>query len=294
MTTQIKFFTRLFVATLLLLSSCQKDDYKFGELTTPSKPVLTVTVVGQDATHPMGDGSGAVLLAVASDHAFNYKVDFGDGLPAVIATSSEFQYIYKHTGNKAFTITVIASGKAGNSSSNAADVEVYRAFEPNPELVTMLTNNSSKKWRVDKDAAGNLGVSDVAVFTPAWWAAGPNEKAGLGIYDDEYTFTASGNVFTHKTNNDLFGKKEYLTDFDPTLTGTDDYTLTGPKASDYTETFGYDGSPTEEYITFSNKGHVGMYLGVHKYQVLERTDTHMTLRCVQAPGAWYVKLIAIQ
>ncbi|PSL50327.1 hypothetical protein CLV51_1011672 [Chitinophaga niastensis] len=294
MTKQIKLFTRLFLATLLLLSSCKKDDYSFGDVITPSKPALNISVVGKDATHPYGDGSGSILLSVTADHAFNYKVDFGDGQPAKIATSNEFAYQYKHTGNKQFTITVTAAGKAGVSSVNTADLTVYRAFTPDPGLVTMLTNNSSKKWRVDKDAPGHLGVSDAAVFTPAWWAAAPNEKAGLGIYDDVYTFTAAGNVFSHKTNNDLFGKKEYLVDFDPTLTGTGDYTLTGPKAADYTETFGYDGSATEEFITFSNKGHLGMYLGVHKYQVLERTDTHMSLRCLQAPGAWYVKLIAIQ
>ncbi|QJB35448.1 PKD domain-containing protein [Chitinophaga oryzae] len=286
--------TFLFGAVLLLAGSCGKDDYKFGDLTTPGKPVLTLTVNGKDAAHPNGDGSGTIQLNISSEHAYNYKVDFGDGQAPKTGTVSAYTYTYKHTGVKKFTITVYASGKAGITSTNTMEVEIYRAFTPAPELVSMLTNNGVKKWRVDKDAPGHLGVSAADVFTPAWWAAAPDEKAGLGIYDDIYTFNANGNVFTHTTNNDLFGKKEYLKDFDPAMTGTGDYTLTGAKAADYTETFGFDGSATEEFITFSVKGHLGIYLGTHKFQVLERTDTHMTLRCVQEPGAWYVKLIAIQ
>lgn len=284
----------LLAVILLFASGCDKNDYSFGDLTTPGKPVLTITINGKDATHPYGDGTGNIQLSINSEHAYNYKVDFGDGQQPKTGTVSNISYGYKHTGTKKFTITVIASGKAGISSSSTVDVEIYRAFTPNPDLVKMLTNNGIKKWRVDKDAPGHLGVSSADVLTPAWWAAGPNEKDGLGIYDDVYTFNASGNVFTHTTNNDLFGKKEYLKDFDPTLTGTGDYTLSGPKAAEYTETFGYDGSATTEFITFPVKGHMGMYLGTHKFQVLERTDTHMTLRCVQDPGAWYVKIIAIQ
>ncbi|MRG44976.1 hypothetical protein GFS24_07615 [Chitinophaga sp. SYP-B3965] len=278
---------------LLVFSSCKKADRKFGPLVTPSKPELTVTVIGKDATHPTGDGSGTVKVVATSTNAINYKVDFGDGLPALLTTNNEWTYKFSHTGTKKLTITVIASGKAGISSSNSTEIEIFRAFVPNPALVTMLTNNGTKKWRVDKDAGGHLGVSDAAVNIPAWWSAGPNEKAGLGIYDDEYTFSVTGNTFSHKTNNDMFGQKQYFKDFDPTLTGEGDFTLTGTKAADYTESFGYDGSPTTEIITFANKGHMGMYFGVHRYQVLERSATKMTLRCLQAPGAWYVKIIAI-
>lgn len=294
MTTQIRSFLGIFVAILFTLSSCKKEDKTFGALITPSKPVITVTLIGKDALHPLGDGSGKVMVAIASDHAFNFKVDFGDGKAAQISTSNVFNYAYSlPTGNNNLTITASASGTAGITSTNTTDFQIYRAFNPSPALVTMLTNDGTKKWRVDKDAAGQLGVGPSTSNTPDWWSAAPNEKAGLGLYDDIYTFNSTGNIFTHTTNNDLFGKQEYLKDFDPTLTGTGDYTLTGPKAASYTEPFSYDGAPGVEYIVFSNKGHMGMYLGVHKYQVLARTATNMTLRCVQDPGAWYVKIIVV-
>ncbi|GEP93427.1 hypothetical protein SAMN05660909_05312 [Chitinophaga terrae (ex Kim and Jung 2007)] len=278
---------------LVAMASCEKE-YHFGDLTTPAKPVLNITVVGKDATHPNGNGSGNINVNIQSQNGINYKVDFGDGEAPQTSTTSEFSYQYKHTGIKTVTVSVTVYGKGGVSSTNSETITVYREFEPNPELVTMLTNNGAKKWRVDKDASAHLGVGDAASMVPGWWGAGPNEKAGLGIYDDVYTFTAQGNVFEHTTNNDLFGKKEYLKDFDPSLTGTGDFTLTGPTAASYTTTFSYDGSATEEFIIFSGKGHLGMYLGAHKFQILERSATHMTLRCVQDPGAWYVKIIAIE
>jgi hypothetical protein len=189
---------------------------------------------------------------------------------------------------------VSALGKGGSISTNSQQITIFRAFDPKPELVSMLTGTGTKKWRVDKDEPGNLGVGPAEAMTGEWWSAAPNEKAGLGIYDDIYTFTQSTLTFTHTTNNDLFGKKEYLKDFDPSLTGTGDYTLTGPTAASYTEAFGYDGGAGGvEYITFANKGHLGMYLGVHKYQVISRTNTKMYLKCLQDPGAWFVKIVAV-
>ncbi|MEO6813952.1 MAG: hypothetical protein ABI172_08485 [Ginsengibacter sp.] len=294
MITQLKSCLGIFVAILFSFSSCKKEDRTFGALVTPTKPVITVTLVGKDANNPFGDGSGKVMVSVASDHAFNYKVDFGDGLPAQVSTSNQFKHTYTlPTGNSNLTITAISSGTAGISSTNTVDFVIYRAFIPDPTLVTMLTGNGVKKWRVDSSAAANLGVGPGNTFTPDWWAAAPDEKKGLGIYDDIYTFNSNGNMFTHTTNNSIFGKEEYLKDFDPSLNGSGDYTLTGPTAASYTEKFGYDGDANGEYITFSHLGHLGMYLGVHKYQIISRTDTNMMLRCLQDPGAWYVKIIAV-
>lgn len=292
---QFKIFVPFIALIFLSFSSCKKDDKTFGQLDTPSKPTVEVTLVGKDNDHPNGDGSGNIILKVTSDKAISYKVDFGDGKPVKINTSNVFNYAYAlPTGNNTLTLTVSALGKAGSMSTATQQMIIYRAFDPKPELVSMLTGTGTKKWRVDKDEAGNLGVGPADAMTGEWWSAAPNEKAGLGIYDDIYSFTQSTLTFTHTTNNDLFGKKEYLVDFDPSLTGDGDYTLTGPAAASYTEKFGYDGGPNgEEYITFSHKGHLGMYLGVHKYQVISRTNDKMYLKCLQDPGAWFVKIIAV-
>ncbi len=290
---------KIFVSFLALMfvsfSGCKKEDKTFGPLDTPAVPTIEIILAGQDNAHPNGDGSGNITLKVSSEKAISYKVDFGDSKPVKINTSNVFNYSYAlPTGNNVLTITVSALGKGGSMSTKTQEITIYRAFDPSPEFVSMLTGNGSKKWRVDKDAAGHFGVGPADGLSGEWWSAGPNEKAGLGIYDDIYMFTQSTLTFTHTTNNDLFGQKQYLKDFDPSLTGDGDFTLSGAKAASYTEKFGYDGSPGKEYITFSSKGHLGMYMGVHKYQVISRTNSVMILKCLQDPGAWFVKIIAVQ
>ena len=71
---------------------------------------------------------------------------------------------------------------------------------------------------------------------------------------------------------------------------------------DYTESFDYDGEPATGtqperiYINFERLGHVGLFMGSHKYMILNISDTHIFLRGA-LPGtnnaAWYVKLVAI-
>lgn len=295
MNKRIPFLISAFILVAFSISGCKKDELTFGPLTAPDVPEIHIRLAGQDENNPNGDGSGGVTVSVTSKNAISYKVDFGDGRAPVISTKNSFNYNYSlPTGDNDLTITVIALGRGGTMSSASKEFTIYRSFTPSEDLVRILTANRTRTWRVDKDAPGHLGVGPADTFNPDWWAAGPNEKVNDGIYDDTYVFNGTTMMFTHNTNNSIFGKKEYLTDFDPSLTGDGDYTLEGEKASSYDEKFGYDGGPGGvEYITFSHRGHLGMYLGVHRYQIVSMTDNQMTLRCLQDPGAWYVKIIAI-
>lgn len=295
MSKNIKCITGILFSLLLTVSSCTKEDKTFGDLSAPTAPVIDVQVVGKTTAAPHGDSSGKVIVTITSTNAINYKVSFGEGGADSISTKNQFSHSYGHIGLKTLNVTVTTTSKGGiASTTTSAAFTVYRKFSPNADLVTMLTNDASKTWKVDSAAAGNIGVGPIATFTSDWYNAAPNEKAGLGMYDDEFTFTKGTTTFTHKTNNDLFGKKENLKDFDATLTGTGDYTLIGSKAATYTETFSYDGTSTTEYIVFGAKGHMGLYVGGHRYQILSRSATQMYLRCVGTDGnAWYVKIKAI-
>lgn len=283
---------------IALAIGCKKDEATFGSLTAPAKPVLNIDVVGKTDAMPYGDGSGKIIITATSDNAINYRFDFGDGLPDSTKSYNTTNYGYKHTGLKDLIVTVTAFGRGGVSSSTSQKITVQRDFVPNAELVAQLTGGSSKTWVIDSTAAGHLGVGPSDGMEPTWWAAPPLDKSNLGIYDDEYTFNSSGNMFTHTTHNSLYGKKFYLLDFNPALTGDVtkdfDYTLEGPTAATYSETFSYDGDGAdEEFIVFSQKGHMGNYVGEHKFQVLSRSDSNMHLRTVDDLGrAWYVKIKA--
>ena len=293
MINKIKSVLFIFLAIIIGFISCKKEDKTFGELTSPSKPVIDVKVAGKTAANPDGDGTGKVTVTVTSANAINYKIDFGDGSTPATGTVNSAEHIYSHIGSKTVTVSVIASGKAGIASTGNVTFSVRKDYIPTAELVTMLTNDATKTWKVDSAQAGNIGVGPATSRVPEWYTAGPNEKSGLGLYDDEYTFTKAGNVFAHKTNNTIFGKKEFLTDFDPSLTGAGDFTLTGTPAANYTEQYSYDGVGGAEYIIFTMKGHMGLYVGAHKYEVLTKTATQMWLRCIGNDGnAWYVKIKA--
>lgn len=294
MSNTIKNIIGILFCLLISVSSCTKEGKTFGDLTAPSTPVIDVQVVGKTATAPYGDSSGKVIINITSTNAINYKVSFGDGFSDSLSTKNNWSYTYGHVFLKSYIITVTTTGKGGTASvSSSATFSVYRKYNPNPELVTMLTGDASKTWMVDSAAAGNIGVGPIATFSSDWYNAAPNEKAGLGLYDDEYTFTKSTTIFTHKTNNSLFGHKENLKDFDATLTGSGDYTLLGTTAANYAEGYSYDGFGATEYLVLSGKGHMGIYTGGHKYQVLSRTSNNMYLRYVGTDGnAWYVKIKA--
>jgi hypothetical protein len=150
---------------------------------------------------------------------------------------------------------------------------------------------------IDSVELGHVGVGAISLFIPNFYPGPPEDKKGVGLYDDEFTFTKGTGSFTHKTNNSLFGKQENLKDFDATLAGTGDYTLLGSKAATYTEPFSYDGTGSgasaTEFILFGAKGHMGIYTGGHKYQVLTKSATQMSLRYIGTDGnAWYVKIKA--
>lgn len=295
MSKNIKCIAGILFSLLLTVSSCTKEDKTFGDLSAPTAPVIDVQVVGKTTAAPHGDSSGKVIVTITSTNAINYKVSFGEGGADSISTKNQFSHSYSHIGLKTLNVTVTTTGKGGiGSTTTSAAFTVYRKFTPNADLVTMLTNDASKTWKVDSAAPGNIGVGPIATFTSDWYNAAPNEKVGLGMYDDEFTFTKGTTTFTHKTNNSLFGHKENLKDFDGTLTGTGDYTLLGSTAATYSETFSYDGTSTTEFIVLGAKGHMGLYVGGHKYQILSRSATNMYLRCVGTDGnAWYVKIKAI-
>ena len=60
-----------------LASSCSEENYSLAPLIAPNNVVLNAEIVGQDATHPNGNGSGEVNFSIAGDNVLSYKIDYG-------------------------------------------------------------------------------------------------------------------------------------------------------------------------------------------------------------------------
>lgn len=307
---------KLFLATVLsiviLSVGCTEEKYTLGDLKSPADIAITAVVAGQSAENPNGDGSGVVNFTFTGNNVISYKVDFGDGsAPGIVP--NVFSKRYGKVGTKTYRVTVTAIGTGGITSSVSKDVTVYYAYQVTPDIVTKLTGDSpeGKKWVVDKDAYGHMGMGPgpdrpdgtPETFEATWWQADPNAKTSSGMYNDVYTFT-NAKKFIHTTGGDLYGWKDmFARDFDPATPGSviweREWKLT---YSDYTEGFDYNGDPATEtqpervYIVFDRLGFLGFFSGSHKYMIMELTETTMYVRSV-SPGtndaSWYIKLKAL-
>ena len=186
MTTKIKSITA-FLLLLVVISSCKKDEYSFGDIKAPTGLTLTTVIAGVDATNPNGNGTGTVSITTTSSSALTYNIDFGDGITKVVPTGT-INYKYSNPGTYEYTISVNAIGTGGAISTISKKIKVFVAFEIPPAILASLTNGSSKIWITDNGALGHFGVGPSDQFAPIWYAATPNSREACA-YDDEITFS---------------------------------------------------------------------------------------------------------
>lgn len=283
-----------FLSLVLTFSSCEKENYAFGDIIAPANMVITPQIVGKDATHPYGDGSGTVNFKVTANNAITYKFIYNG--EESIAPSGIKTYNFGNTGTHKYTITVVANGTAGISSSATIEVEVMVLYSPPADLLTMLTSNSSRTWRIEAETVGHFGVAPPDAVTSIWWSAPVNNKEGKGAYDDRFIFNING-TFTHNTNGTAYGQKgPMIADLggDQGLTPNGDNEFENYPLANYSERWELSAPNGQETLSFSNKGYHGFYVGGnHKYVILSRTANTMYLRTVGADGnGWFVKFIA--
>jgi hypothetical protein len=184
-----------FLLLLILVGSCQEDDKTFGDIVTPTNLTITYDIVGKDTDNPNGDGTGKVNLKAVADNASTYKYYFSDETNASSPTG-EYTKQFTKNGVNTYTVTVVAYGTGGNSTTASIDVTVLSNFS-DPEAVQFLTGGASKTWYWAASKPGHLGVgpndASDAGYIPQYYAAGPFEKAGAAcFYQEKLVFTKDG------------------------------------------------------------------------------------------------------
>ncbi|MFC6877153.1 glucan endo-1,3-beta-D-glucosidase [Flavobacterium myungsuense] len=266
----IKYFIS-FLSLVLLLSSCEKEDYEFGDIVAPTNLTITPEIVGKDASNPYGDGSGVVNITAKADNAVSYK--FIHNGTEEMRSSGFKNYNFAKTGTNKYIVTVVATGKGGISSSATIEFEVLVVYVPPAELVTMLNANSSRTWRIKAEGNNHFGLGPVggSVITE-WYGAPANAKANTGMYDDRFTFN-SDLSFTHDTGADgtVFGRKTLIEELNgPGGTGEGDDIIQYPYASN-TGQYSFSAPNGVETITLSGLGFIGYYTGgSHQYRIFDR------------------------
>jgi hypothetical protein len=282
------------IAAMLALTSCTQEEYEFGALTSPSDITIVAELTGKTSTNPNGDGSGKVNFTATGKNALTYKFVFSDS-QSVTSPSGKASFTYETLGTNKFVVTLVAYGAGGVSSTKTVEVEVFVAYTPPADLVTMLTADNSRTWRIKAEGPGHLGVGPADGFSPIWYSANPNDKADWECYDDRFVFKANGD-FQHITNGKTFGKLNAMAadlggdqGLTPDGNGEAIYTL-----ADYNEKWSLSAPGGQETLALTGIGYHGFYVGGnHRYSILSRSANEMSLRTIGADGlAWYVILIA--
>jgi hypothetical protein len=302
MKNSIKNLTR-FIMLLVLVAGCQDDDKTFGDIVAPTNLEIEYEIVGQDSGHPNGDGSGLVNLKATADNALSYRFTFSDQTAAA-APQGEYTKRFTQNGVHTYTITAIAYGTGGVSTTTSVEVTVFANFTDD-EAVAMLTGGNTKKWYWAAATPGHLGVgpnnNDAANnFWPQYYGAGPFEKAGSPesscIYDAELTFIKDGNVlkYTQDNGGSTFFNAAYNSVGGSTAT-TDQclaFNTSGEKIvslAPSSSVVAPDKSRKVE-MTFSDGGFMGYYIGTSTYEIMEITNTKLVVRAVMGNNpalAWY-------
>lgn len=308
----MKRYTNYCFALVLLLvaGSCKKKDYAIGSLDAPTGVTINTTIVGVDATHPNGDGSGDVEITLSGKNALSYKIDYdaADGISLQYLAGSKALKKYTKIGLNTYRITVVAFGPGATATTVTKDIQVRSDFTPNPAIVTNLTGNSSKTWVVEKDVAGHFGVGpwSATSATPAWWSAPPNDKAGCCncFYTASFTFTktSTGFTMTSTTPDGAFTKTGDLAGGLPGIpsSGGEGCYSYGGGTSSFSfvpSGSGVDASApsTKTAILLGGNNTFIGYGAVQKeYEILSVTPTALYLRVqgTEAGNAWYIKLKA--
>jgi hypothetical protein len=296
----------LVIALLLVLGSCKKNEYSMGALTAPSDVVITTNIIGVDATHPNGDGSGDVQITLTGKNVLSYKIDYdaADGITLDFLASGKTTRKYTRLGLNTYRITVVAYGAGGTATTVTKDIQVQSNFTPDAAIITNLTGTGSKTWKVDKDIPSHFGVGpwSTTSVTPEWWSAAINEKVGCCncFYTASFTFTkvSTGNyTLTVATPDGAFTKTGSLAGGLPGIpaAGGEACYSYGGGSSPFSFVPASSGIATGTKTSILLSGtntFIGYGAVLKEYEILSITANSLYLRVqgTETGNAWYLKL----
>jgi hypothetical protein len=286
------------IAAMLMVNSCMQEDYRLGELVTPTNVDLTYVIVGADDDNPFGDGSGVVQFTASADHIITFTFDFGDGKNLEVSPDGKVSHVFSKTGINTYYVTLSAVGTGGLSATKTIAIDVFSSFTDDDAL-EFLTGGDSKTWFWAADLPAHVGLGPNFVdgtnhTWPAWYAAVPFEKTCM--YDAEFVFTkvedgltfeqTAGPAFipgTYAGKIGVEGDVCHGEDIVSSLYGVKNVSF-GPASSIATEDGDYRGT----VMSFSDGGFMCWYVGKSEFEIIEITENTLRIRIEEDETfAWY-------
>lgn len=271
---------------LAVMNSCDKDDdTSIGD--PPSQADAAFT-------YQASASNDNIIEFTASNPALDASWDFGNGSTA---KGSEVTATYPFAGTYTVTLTVQNSGGSASSSQDITIAQDDPSLIDNP-LFELLTGGSTKTWAIDSVGAAHFGVGPNPIGAagkyPEYYAAGPLEKSGSGMYDDRYTFKIQGFGFDMITNGDVYVNSDHagIPPFnDTTSSNVGDFTAQFPDQMGETWTL-QEGADTT--LTISGDAMIGYWAGTRTYEIVRLDSNELFLRFVDDINtdlAWYIRLV---
>jgi len=286
------------VAAMFMLNSCTQEDYRLGELVTPSNVDVAYVIVGADEDNPYGDGSGEVQFTASADNIITFTYDFGDGKNVEVTPDGSVSHVFSKPGIDTYHVTLSAVGTGGLTATKTISIEVLSSFTDD-EALEFLTGGSSKTWYWAADQPAHVGLGPNFVegtnhTFPFWYTAVAFEKTCM--YDAEFVFTkvddgltfeqTAGPAYvpgTYAGKIGVEGDECYGEDVAPTLYGIKNVSF-GPASSIATEDGDYRGTA----MSFSDGGFMCWYVGKSEYEIIEITENTLSVRIEEDETyAWY-------
>ncbi len=272
---------------MTLFVSCKKEQVT-GDLGVPPQESEIQFTATPTSANPN------VLDFKSSYNGINAYWDFGNG---TTANGKEVKGAFPLAGTYTVKLTVLAAGGSVSTTKTITIANTNPSMLSDPEYALLsggLSNPSGKTWIIDHLMEGHLGVGPIGSRVPEWWSAPPNDKAGLGFYDDEMTFTMSGSglKYTYDNKGTTFANAANAAGIGGP-TGGSDPTVNYTPATNLTWILS-EGAGGAKFINISGNGFIAYYLGVSQYEILSISEDEMHLRCLDkavSGNAWYLKLI---
>ena len=278
---------------LLIVASCQEDDFEFGSVEAPQNLALNIQI----AT----DNTGDVTVTPSAENAITYHVLFQEGREPVVISQGETAAFRYPAGQYDQIITVIAFGRGGSSSSISETISLDVDVQIDPVVLQNIAGNANqgKRWVWDSDNAGHFGVGDPAENFPNFFSAAPNQLNPC-LYDDVLTFSHDGEgnfQFVLDTQDATFINwaevKRFFPDAAPNQFEDECRLIDDQIETDTNFVISEDPATGNSNLIVVGST-LSYWSGATEYQIVELTEEKLVVRGIQepfdppgAPLAWY-------
>ena len=163
----------------LALAACSPDEFSGADQNG------LPTMDGRQITVETDQETNTAVFSLSGDFKGCYPVWYLDGKPYSLLPTASFSSMEQGTHD----IEVRLMNRNGQSQAGLTGSFTFN--ETKIDYTPYFNKLCGKTWRIDYAEKGHLGCGEPGSDGSNWWAAGPNEKADFGVYDDRVSFSHS-------------------------------------------------------------------------------------------------------